>query len=96
MPMFHGMGIMQIGWTVRPHNTEIFWRLAVPDCFVSYQAFSGLVLTVFKPKVPAVAPSPESVMKGAMDTNSDFIFCVPSFVEVGVLSSVPSCLDRAN
>ncbi|KAJ3535272.1 hypothetical protein NM688_g7002 [Phlebia brevispora] len=59
MPMYHGMGIMQVGWT----------------------AFSGLVLTVFKSQVPTAVPSPDSVMRGAMDTKSDLIFCVPSFVE---------------
>lgn len=32
MPMFHGMGVMQIGWTVRPLNTENFVN-AVPDCY---------------------------------------------------------------
>ena len=30
MPMFHGMGIMQIGWTVRPFDTENFHNV-VPD-----------------------------------------------------------------
>lgn len=59
MPMFHGLGMMQIGWT----------------------ATSGLVLTVFKPQVPPMVPTAESVMRGAIATKSDFIFCVPSFIE---------------
>ncbi|KAF7798676.1 hypothetical protein EIP86_009900 [Pleurotus ostreatoroseus] len=69
MPMYHGMGVMQVGWT----------------------AFSGLVLTVFESRIPAVVPSPESVMKGAMDTSSNFIFCVPSFVEAW--AKKPSCVQ---
>lgn len=40
------------------------------------------MLTVFKPQVPPVVPTPESVMRGAIATKSDFIFCVPSFIEV--------------
>ncbi|GJE91046.1 acetyl-CoA synthetase-like protein [Phanerochaete sordida] len=59
MPMFHGLGMMQIGWT----------------------AFSGLVLTVFGPHIPPVVPTSESVIRGAIATKSDFIFCVPSFIE---------------
>ncbi|GJE93533.1 acetyl-CoA synthetase-like protein [Phanerochaete sordida] len=59
MPMFHGMGIAQTGWT----------------------ATAGLIVTAFKPQVPAVAPTPELVLQGALNTESDVIFCVPSFVE---------------
>jgi hypothetical protein len=33
-------------------------------------------------------PTPETVMRGAIDTKSDFIFCVPSFVEVRSGNSV--------
>ncbi|KAH8114663.1 acetyl-CoA synthetase-like protein [Phellopilus nigrolimitatus] len=59
MPMYHGMGLMQTGWT----------------------ATAGVVITSFQPHTPAILPSPESVMKGSIDTKSDMIFCVPSFVE---------------
>jgi hypothetical protein len=44
---------------------------------------TGMMLTSFKPKIPATLPSPDTVMKGAIDTKSDILFCVPSFVEVG-------------
>ncbi|CAL1699315.1 unnamed protein product [Somion occarium] len=59
MPMYHGMGIMQTGWT----------------------ATAGLTLTAFRPQSPAIGPTPELVIKGAIDTKSDVIFCVPSFIE---------------
>ena len=46
------------------------------------QASMGLTLTVFEPKVPPVLPSPDSVIKAVADTQSDYVFCVPSFIEV--------------
>ncbi|CAL1699337.1 unnamed protein product [Somion occarium] len=46
-----------------------------------WTATVGLTLTCFKPQSPAIGPSPELVIKGAMLTKSDIIFCVPSFVE---------------
>lgn len=75
--MFHGLGMMQIGWTVRVFIFQCDTALTLR------QAFCGLVLTVFKPQSPPQTPTPESVMKAAMDTRSDYILCVPSFVEVG-------------
>ncbi|KAJ3520636.1 hypothetical protein NM688_g9133 [Phlebia brevispora] len=42
---------------------------------------AGLVITAFKPHVPAIAPTPELVITGSVTTQSDIVFCVPSFVE---------------
>lgn len=39
-------------------------------------------MTAFKPKSPAMIPTPDSVFKDAIATKSDIIYCVPSFVEV--------------
>ena len=50
-----------------------------------------MILTVFESKTPVVIPSPESVMKGAIDTNSDIIFCVPSFIEVCLTDGFGVC-----
>ncbi|EGO29034.1 hypothetical protein SERLADRAFT_444920 [Serpula lacrymans var. lacrymans S7.9] len=47
-----------------------------------WTAATGVIITVFEPKSPAIVPTPEVVFKHAVDTNSDLIFCVPSFVEV--------------
>lgn len=68
---------MQTGWTVSLHLSEIGTNDQFP-----FQASAGLTLTAFKPQSPAVAPTPDLVVKGAVDTGSDVIFCVPSFVEV--------------
>ncbi|KAI5119729.1 hypothetical protein M0805_008659 [Coniferiporia weirii] len=59
IPMYHGMGIMQIGWT----------------------AMVGITLTAFQPSKLPIIPSPDNVFKGSMDTKSDIILCVPSFLE---------------
>ncbi|KZT01340.1 acetyl-CoA synthetase-like protein [Laetiporus sulphureus 93-53] len=59
MPMYHGMGILQLCWT----------------------ASSGLVISSFEPKSPAPVPTPDALFTAAKATNSDIIFCVPSFIE---------------
>lgn len=81
MPMFHGMGIMQTAWTVRENVTIM--RYLAQHFYVS-KAMSGIVLSVFQPRSPAIISEPDSVMKASMATRSDIIFCVPSFVEVSL------------
>ncbi|EPQ50791.1 hypothetical protein GLOTRDRAFT_50066 [Gloeophyllum trabeum ATCC 11539] len=58
------------------------------------KAASGLVITAFMPCTPAVAPTPENVIKGALDCESDIVFCVPSFAEAWSRNAayVDSCL----
>jgi hypothetical protein len=80
MPMFHGMGIAQVGWTVSWALADKAWLPLTP----ATQATAGLVITAFKPQTPAVAPTADLVLKGAIDTSSDIVFCVPSFVEVWI------------
>ena len=46
------------------------------------QAATGVVLTVFKPQVPAIVPTAEGLLKSLVDTQSDVGFCVPLFIEV--------------
>lgn len=77
MPMFHGLGMIMPGWTVSivQHRFGRVFSVLVKGSV-------GLVLSVFKPQIPPQVPTPESVMQGAIDTASDLIFCVPSFVEV--------------
>lgn len=50
---------------------------------------SGVVITAFEPRSPAIFPDPDSVLKACMDSKSDIIFCVPSFVEVSEFDDVP-------
>ena len=44
-----------------------------------------MTLTVFKPQTPALTPTPDNTLKGAVDTKSDLSICVPSFLEVCLL-----------
>ncbi|EGN97840.1 hypothetical protein SERLA73DRAFT_109083 [Serpula lacrymans var. lacrymans S7.3] len=48
---------------------------------VVWTAATGMILSVFEPKSPATVPTADNAFKHAIDTNSDIIFCVPSFVE---------------
>ncbi|TFK52863.1 acetyl-CoA synthetase-like protein [Heliocybe sulcata] len=60
----------------------------------AWTAACGLVNSSFKPRSPATAPTPDSVIKGALDSKSDIIFCVPSFVEAWSKDSDKVCAFR--
>lgn len=51
----------------------------------------GVTITAFKPQLPARAPAPEGVLKGAMQTNSDLLFSVPAMIEVSSLGARIHC-----
>lgn len=44
-----------------------------------------MTLATFKPQSPAIVATPESLLKNVVCTKSDFVYCVPSFVEVCLL-----------
>ncbi|KAJ7325472.1 hypothetical protein DFH08DRAFT_886685 [Mycena albidolilacea] len=46
-----------------------------------WSASSGLVLSAFEPKAVPTIPTPSSLFYAAKATDSDIIFCVPSFIE---------------
>ncbi|KAF9012818.1 acetyl-CoA synthetase-like protein [Hymenopellis radicata] len=73
MPMYHGMGILQLSWTA------------------SRSACAGLVLGVFEPRSPAIFPTPENLFEAAKLTETDVVFCVPSFIEAW--SRRKECVD---
>lgn len=75
MPMYHGMGALQLCWTVNTSTPRLPYSKAL-------QASSGTVMAAFEPKSPAVVPTPDNLFKAAVATNSDVIFCVPAFIEV--------------
>lgn len=93
MPMYHGnlfseqmnlfssasslgMGILQTWWSVSEYISGV--GVGVHFC----QASCGLVLSAFEPKVIPTIPTPDSLFLAAKSTDSDIIFCVPSFIEV--------------
>ena len=81
MPMFHGMGMMQTAWTVSFELIKFQLFLGADQNYV-WQAMSGLVVSAFEPRAPAIVAEPDNVIKASMNTKSDIIFVVPSFIEV--------------
>ncbi|KAH8116797.1 hypothetical protein DFH11DRAFT_1687657 [Phellopilus nigrolimitatus] len=67
------------GRRIACHSLPIFHGMGAT--LVLFSALSGLVLATFQPSSPAILPNSDNVMKGSMDTKSDIIFCVPSFLE---------------
>lgn len=50
---------------------------------ISYiQSLAGVTISAFEPKSPVPVPTPDALFKAAVATNSDIIFCVPTFIEV--------------
>ncbi|KAJ7853342.1 hypothetical protein B0H14DRAFT_2758642 [Mycena olivaceomarginata] len=47
-----------------------------------YAAYTGMAMAGFSPAVPPVAPTPDRVFDGAIATNSTFLICAPTFLEV--------------
>lgn len=86
LPMFHGMGLSLIIWTV-----SSIWLVT---CTISRlcQAATGLVLTVFRPQIPAQMPTADAVIEGSFHTESDIIFSVPSFLEVRRWFMIRRCI----
>lgn len=44
----------------------------------------GITVTAARPQSPPVPATPENVLMSAQATGADIIFCVPSFIEVGL------------
>lgn len=55
----------------------------------------GLVISAFEPRSPATLPDPDSVMKSCIDTKSEIILCLPTFVEVSCLLIIPTDVDHS-
>ncbi|KAH7929530.1 acetyl-CoA synthetase-like protein [Leucogyrophana mollusca] len=46
-----------------------------------WTASCGYVVSAFEPKSPPITPTPDSLFVAAKATDSDIVFCVPTFVE---------------
>lgn len=79
IPMFHGLGGLQIYWAVR----FSFLLLNLFEC--NWQASCGITLAVFEPKRHAQMPTPDALYKAARIANCDIIYSVPAIVEVCIL-----------
>ncbi|KAF8488261.1 acetyl-CoA synthetase-like protein [Gautieria morchelliformis] len=65
--------------TLAGHALPMFHGMGVIT--ILWTCCTGVILGSFEPTVPPTNPTPESVLKGIIDTKSDIVFCVPSFVE---------------
>ncbi|PBK69905.1 acetyl-CoA synthetase-like protein [Armillaria solidipes] len=87
VPWFGGRDLCDVVFAVHGlsmyHGMDIFAFL----CAVS----SGLVLSVFEPKVPATSPTLDNMFVLAKATNSDIVFCAPYILEA--LSHEPERID---
>ncbi|KLO13762.1 acetyl-CoA synthetase-like protein [Schizopora paradoxa] len=72
------------------HSVPMFHAMGALQTVLA--ASCGLIVATFKPQCPTIVPTPETVMKGAIDTKSDIIYCVPSFVEQW--SRDPQCVSH--
>lgn len=84
VPMFHAMGVFQTGWTVCFSSLVSFTCMNAVLILIcsALKASCGYTLTVNPPHSPPIPTTPESVIEGVRKTKSDFVFCVPSFVEM--------------
>ncbi|KLO12645.1 acetyl-CoA synthetase-like protein [Schizopora paradoxa] len=76
------------GLRLASHSVPMFHGMGM--MLTGWTASVGLVLSSFRPQTPAMQPTPETVMRGAIHTKSDIIFCVPTFIETW--SRQPECV----
>ncbi|KAJ8508691.1 hypothetical protein ONZ45_g9065 [Pleurotus djamor] len=50
-----------------------------------WSACAGSVVACFRPTSPPILPTPDVFLKSIVESGSKIVFCVPSFVEVGML-----------
>ncbi|KAF8889040.1 acetyl-CoA synthetase-like protein [Infundibulicybe gibba] len=61
------------------HGVTMFHAIGLNT--IPWLAVTGLVMATFPPVSPAIIATPDSVYNGAVESRSDYIFGVPSFVK---------------
>ncbi|KAJ7769931.1 hypothetical protein B0H16DRAFT_1516867 [Mycena metata] len=77
IPWFGGRDLT--GQIFSLHSMPMYHGMGIFQMF--WSAACGLVLSAFEPKSPPTIPTPDNLFHAAKATNSDIIFCVPSFIE---------------
>jgi hypothetical protein len=76
--MFHGLGIVSVVMAVSRdlggHDRQLTR---------ARQAYTGVIISAFKPQRPAILASPDTVWQAVTATQADYIFVVPVIAEVG-------------
>ncbi|KAK0461857.1 acetyl-CoA synthetase-like protein [Desarmillaria tabescens] len=87
VPWFGGRDLCDVVFAVQ--SLPMYHALGLGA--VLWAASSGIVLSVFEPRMPVISPTLDNMFASAMAMNSDFVFCVPSFIEA--LSREPEYID---
>ncbi|EPQ58591.1 acetyl-CoA synthetase-like protein, partial [Gloeophyllum trabeum ATCC 11539] len=61
------------------HSLPMFHAMGAIQ--LMWTAMNGLIMSAFAPADPPIVPSPDRVFEDAIGTGSNFVFCVPAFVE---------------
>ncbi|EIN09204.1 acetyl-CoA synthetase-like protein [Punctularia strigosozonata HHB-11173 SS5] len=67
------------GLTLGCHSVPMFHGLGLT--ILLWAPACGFVISAFPPRSPAILPTPDRVIQGAMHTKSEIVFSVPSFIE---------------
>ncbi|EKM51198.1 uncharacterized protein PHACADRAFT_103930 [Phanerochaete carnosa HHB-10118-sp] len=76
-PYYHERDM--IGMRLSCHTIAMFHGMGIAA--IGWAIGCGLVLTGFKPQFPARQAAPDDILRGAMATKSDLLFCVPAMIE---------------
>ncbi|CCM04238.1 uncharacterized protein FIBRA_06405 [Fibroporia radiculosa] len=75
------------GQIVTVHSVPAFHGMGFIQAI--WSAYFGLVISAYEPRMPPTVPTPESSFESAKATNSNIIFCTPSFAEAWIWSRRP-------
>ncbi|OBZ65541.1 2-succinylbenzoate--CoA ligase, chloroplastic/peroxisomal [Grifola frondosa] len=64
---------------VSMHTCPLFHIMGLAG--IIWPVTSGMIIGVFKPSLPPVIPTPGNYIEDILATNSEVVFCVPSFIE---------------
>ncbi|OBZ65571.1 Polyketide synthase HetM [Grifola frondosa] len=64
---------------VSMHTCPLFHVMGLAG--IIWPVTSGMIIGVFKPSFPPVIPTPGNYIEDILATNSEVVFCVPSFIE---------------
>ncbi|RPD70255.1 acetyl-CoA synthetase-like protein [Lentinus tigrinus ALCF2SS1-7] len=67
------------GLSISAHGLPLFHVMGVFT--ITWTVGTGIVLNVFRPSSPPIVSTPDTLLDAAIVSKSDFLFCVPAFIE---------------
>ncbi|KAK0497789.1 hypothetical protein EDD18DRAFT_1159316 [Armillaria luteobubalina] len=77
LPYFGEVNIC--GDVLSAHAVPMFHLMGAVQ--IAWTAYTGVIMTVFRPGWPPIIPTPDRVFSGAIATKCNLMFCVPAFLE---------------